>query len=128
MLELHKAADKSGDRLADGTWPLLHVALIGEAPTEHGFSDLFVGRALSEGWGSFENMGLAVTSVERDGETLSYERNPVVRGDVFVLALAEAEGPGELRYRVDEHPGIYEDDSEAGYRVSHEYRCRLEKN
>ncbi len=118
MLELRKRADKSGpapDLEAGESWPLARVELVGEAPAQHNFADSFVARAIADGYLEFENARVATPE--------GYARNPVLTGDAIVLHLST----GDLRYEVLEHPGRYVDpDEPSGYRVTHEYRCRLE--
>lgn len=117
MLELRKRADKTGKEPPDGeAWPLKHVELVGKAPTRHNFADTFVARALEDGYLSFKNA--------RATSTTGYDRDPVVTGDEIVLSLKG----NKLRYKVLEHPGRYSDNDEpSGFRVTHEYRCRLVK-
>lgn len=49
MLELRKRADKSGKQNKDGSWPLTHVELVGDAPKQHNFANTFVARATADG-------------------------------------------------------------------------------
>lgn len=137
MLELRVRADKSGDPLRTEyrnaknqtvlnpppgsdlrevpIWPTDGVEIKGEAPEYHNFADALVSRGITEGW--LEIDGLALHSTE------GYERNPVVTGDAIVLKTPS----GDVRYRINEAPGKYDDDNEpSGKRVSNEYACRLE--
>lgn len=90
-------------------WPLAGVELVGDAPADHNFADILVGRAVAEGWAEFVNP----TVVTTDG----YERNPVVTGDQIVLHL----DTGDLTYDIVDHPGRFDGE------VHHEYRCKLAK-
>lgn len=119
MIEFRKRADKSGERLADGSWPLAGVELVGELDDWHGFADTFVARAHRDGWLEFENPTIASTEVGG----IPYDRDPVVTGDVIVLKLAG----GDVRYRVLEHPGRYLEADGKTHRVTHEYACELVK-
>lgn len=121
MLKLRKRADKTGgeeSRAADGSWPLAGVELVDDAPADHAFADTFVARAIRDGYLTFDEQTVATTDV--DG--VPYDRDPVVTGSTIVLHLTT----GELRYRVLEHPGRYRD-PDGSVRVSHEYRCKLER-
>lgn len=120
MLQLRKRADKTGEQDENGTWPLAHVELVGEAPKEHNFADTFVARALADGYLSFKNARATSSAVPPGVEP--YGRDPVITGDEIVLKVK----PKQLRYKVLEAPGKYPDpDEESGWRVSHEYRCNL---
>lgn len=122
MLELRIRADKTGEPDGGGRWPIASVALVGDAPREHNFADTFVSRALADGY--LEIVNPRAVSAQVPAGVQPYERDPVVTGDEIVLHLAS----GDLRYRVREHPGKFADEDEpSGWRVSHEYRCRLVK-
>jgi len=142
MLHLVKHADKTGpeparnhpdktgalpsDELPAGAllepWPLDRVELVGDPPAEHNFSDSFVARALADGYLEFTNPRAASSPVPPG--VSAYPRDPVITGDEIVLHLHG----GPLRYTILEPPGKYPDDTEpSGWRVSHEYRCRLAK-
>lgn len=147
MLQLRKLADRSGPeparnkatgvdddgnpilenpRLAHGAllepWPLAGVELIGDPPTEHNFADTYVARALSDGYLTIENARPHASPVPPGVQP--YDRDPVLTGDEIVIKLVD----GDLRYRILECPGKYPDESEfSGWRVSHEYRCKLAK-
>lgn len=116
MLHLVKHADRSGDQLDDGSWPLSHVELIGDPPAVWGAADTFVARAAADGYLRFENMRIGTS--EAGG--VPYPRDPVITGDSIVLEL---EG-GDLRYRVVEHPGRYLE-ADGSIREVHEYQCEL---
>lgn len=121
MLELRIRADKTGSRTADGPWPIAGVEIVGKSPRDHNWADTRVWDGLKRGYITFENQRADVTSVTVDGEEKPYPRGAVVTGDYLVLHTAD----GEVRWKVSESPGIYEDDSvEAGYRISHEYKTR----
>lgn len=117
MLQLRIRADKTGD---GPPWPLASVELVGDAPRDHNFADSFVTKGLAGQYLSFTNPRPVASVLPAD--VSPYERDPVITGDEIVLHLAS----GELRYKVLEHPGKHADESEhSGWRVSHEYRCRL---
>lgn len=88
-------------------WPMAGIELVGDAPELHNFSDTFVGKAVADGYLSFENMSVHATE--------GYERNPVVTGDAIVLQLDNV----RLRYGIMQPPGKYEDETH------NEYRCLL---
>ena len=116
MLELHIHADKSGDPLEDGTWPIAGLEIIGETPEYHNFADTVVAKGIDGGYLRFEDMTL------RSSE--GYDRNPVLSGSAIVLDTVD----GEVHYEVLESPGKYADESEpSGIRVTHEYRTRLQE-
>ena len=122
MLELRKRADRAGEPDEHGTWPLEAVELVGDAPRDHNFSDAFVARALADGYLELAEPRASSSKLPPDVET--YSRDPVISGKEIVLHLAD----GDLRYKVLEHPGKYADENEpSGFRVTHEYRCRLVK-
>ncbi len=99
-------------------WPLSHAELIGDAPEKHNFSDTVLAQYLQDDIAELKNPRLANTSVNGT----AYSRNPVLTGDEIVLKLKGK----KLRYKVLEHPGRYQDDSEAsGQRETHEYSCEL---
>ena len=120
MLQLRIRADKTGEQPESGRWPVDRVELAAEAPKDHNFADTFVARALADGYLEFENPR-AVTSPVPEGVE-PYDRDPVITGDAIILRLHG----GDLHYRVLEPPGKYADEAEpSGWRVSHEYQCRL---
>jgi hypothetical protein len=120
MLELRKRADKTGDAPGPRGWPITHVELVGDAPKEHNFADKFVSKALADGYLEFTNPRARASAVDNGVDP--YDRDPVITGDQIVLHLAD----GDLVYDVLEAPGKYRDEGEpSGWRVSHEYRCRL---
>jgi hypothetical protein len=108
-------------------WPIAGLDITSEKlDDEHGFSDQWVARMLGLGLVSFKDLQLVQTSIMVDGQEKPYDRGIVPTGSELIL---HTDSHGDVRYKVVEHPGIYYDDDEySGYRVSHEYWCKLVKS
>jgi|SRR5215471_7035721 len=65
-IEFHKVADREAGQNEDGTWALKHVALVGDAPAEHEFSEGYIMKALSEGWASMSEGNIVFHLVDGD--------------------------------------------------------------
>lgn len=128
-MEIHKHADKRGERGANGNWPLTHVEIVGDVPAQHSFRDNLVTEALDEGWMRFEGKPMSYT-VQPDplgAETRFLgEQTVTLPGDRLVMSVHHRGRDTEIVWKITRGPTprgfrVPDKDEPSGFSATHSY-------
>lgn len=132
-LVIRKLADRSGDCLEDGSWPLAGISIV-DPPQEVSIPQDYVMAARDQGWASVEDMNVVYRSSAPLDDPTAQAPHIFVHATAIVFRTVD----GDVRYRVVHQPDKYASDgdddtpvtdgiySAGNTRVDHFYRLELE--